>query len=51
MTCFFYGYNCCMRKHEIIGDIPSVLSNDEAELNVEALLPNSEDAQDKSVQD
>ena len=48
---FFYGYNCCMRKHGIISDIPSVLSNDEVELNVEASLPNNEDAQDKSAQD
>ncbi|KAL6340539.1 hypothetical protein AAG906_010447 [Vitis piasezkii] len=29
----------------------NVLSNDEAELNVEASLPNNEDAQDKSAQD
>ncbi|RVW37760.1 hypothetical protein CK203_039136 [Vitis vinifera] len=38
-------------KTDLISDIPSVLSNDEVELNVEASLPNNEDAQDKSAQD
>lgn len=29
---FFYEYRCCMRKHGIINDIPSILSDDEVEM-------------------
>lgn len=32
---FFYGYNYCMRKHEIIDDISSISSNDKVEPNEE----------------
>lgn len=26
---FFYGYRCCMKKHDIANDTPSFLSDDE----------------------
>ena len=32
---FFYGYRCCMKKHDIIDDIPSIPSYEEDEAEVD----------------
>ena len=48
---FFYRYNYCMRKHRINGDIPSILFDDEVELDAKASILDDKGSQDKSVQD
>ena len=32
---FFYDYRCCMKKHDIIDDIPSIPSYEEDEADVD----------------
>lgn len=36
---FFYGYQCCMKKHDIANDAPSFPSNDEEDEFLGSLAP------------
>lgn len=35
MTCFFYGYQCCMKKHGITDEIPNIPSDKEDEIELD----------------
>ena len=48
---FFYGYNCCIRKHKITNGIPNILydDNDETDLSEDTLVVDKQDAQGKDT--
>ena len=48
---FFYGYNCCIRKHKITNGIPNILydDNDETNLSEDTPVVDKQDAQGKDT--
>lgn len=47
---FFYGYSCCIRKHENIDDIISIPSDDEVKQGKDASVADGHDTQGKNYE-